>query len=114
MADIDPDVERAAGGFSIGWSTVTNADAPTKYEMGDQTGLAGSVQLTGTPDSSTTLLQGSNDGSTWVTLKDVNGASISFTAAGAAEFSTAMRYIKPTPSGGGGSQDIDVTVFLRG
>ena len=114
MATITPEITKAAGGTSVVWETVTNADAPSAFELGFQMGLAGSLQMVGTPDSATVVLQGSNDGTNFVTLNDVNGNAVSLTAAGAAEFSTAMRYIKPSASGGGASQDIDVTLFLRG
>jgi hypothetical protein len=48
-----------------------------------------------------------------VTLKDSAGTDISLTAAGMREFSTAALYLKPTSSGGT-SDNVTVTVILRG
>ena len=53
-------------------------------------------------DSATVVLQGSNDGITYATLKDPSGANLSFTAAGYAEFSSGAAFIKPSISGGTG------------
>lgn len=115
MADVT--LTRAATGDRdvITWETLTSSNAAgSAYESGRTRAAIASVQFTGTFDSATAVLQGSNDGSTWVTLKDLSGTDISVTAAGAAEFSTAMLYIRPSTSGGGGSQDIDCIVVARG
>lgn len=61
-----------------------------------------SVQVTGTIGGATVALQGSNDGVTYTTLKDLSGATMSFTAAGYAEFSSGAAFIKPLISGGTG------------
>lgn len=68
-----------------------------------------SVQVGGTFGGATVALQGSNDGVTYATLKDVTGANLSFTAAGYAEFSSGAAFIKPLISGGTGDS-INVTV----
>lgn len=87
---------------------VVNADQPSSLSA-----LAGCVQFTGTFGGATVTLQGSNDGTNFVTLKDGAGADISVTSAGLVDFSTAARYIKPGISGGT-ADDVDVTVVLRG
>lgn len=61
-----------------------------------------SVQVSGTIGGATVALQGSNDGVTYTTLKDLSGANMSFTAAGYAEFSSGAAFIKPLISGGTG------------
>lgn len=48
----------------------------------------------------TIVLQGSNDGVTYTTLKNIAGSDMSFIAAGYAEFSSAAAFIKPSISGG--------------
>lgn len=115
MADIDFTAQYLGSRDVITWATLTSTNAAgTEYEPERTRGAIAAVQVTGTPDSATLVLQGSNDGTTWVTLKDTLGTAISFTAAGYAEVSTAMAYIRPSTSGGGGSQDLDCILVARG
>jgi hypothetical protein len=81
------------------------ADLPSGTEP-----VVGSVQVTGTFGAAVTL-QASDDGTNFVTLKDLGGSDISFTSAGRTEFSTAAAYIKPAEAGVTG---VVVTVTLRG
>jgi hypothetical protein len=72
--------------------------------------VCASVQISGTLGGATIVLQGSNDGTTYATLKDLQGTNLSFTAAGYAEFTTGAAFIKPSISGGtGDSINIIVT-----
>lgn len=71
--------------------------------------VTASVQVGGTFGGATVVLQGSNDGVTYATLKDLQGNNISFTSAGYAEFSSGAAFIKPSISGGTGDS-INVTV----
>jgi len=97
------------------WTALDSTDSDgTAYEPSRTRPLAGTIQATGTFDSATVVLQGSNDGTNWEDLKDALGANISLTAAGYAEFSTAFLYLRPSTSGGGASQDIDVIICARG
>lgn len=64
--------------------------------------VCASVQVSGTIGGATIVLQGSNDGVTYATLKDTAGNDISFTAAGYAEFSSAAAFVKPSISAGTG------------
>jgi hypothetical protein len=95
------------------WETLTSANA-----VGDSLEMTAwsdrSVQFVGTFDSATVVLQGSNDGTTWVTLTDPQGNAISKTAAGLEAISELTRYVRPSTSGGGGSQDIDVYLLVSG
>ena len=95
------------------WEALATGDTVVAAEPQGLSGLAGSVQFTGTFGGATVTLTGSNDGANFVTLEDVNGDAVSVTAAGLIDFATACRYIKPGISGGTGD-DIDVTVVLRG
>lgn len=100
---------------TIQWIGLTSTDSDgASYQPEDTRAAIAAVQFTGTFDSATAVLQGSNDGSTWVTLNDTLGAAVSFTSAGYAEVSTAMEFIRPSTSGGGGSQDIDCILVARG
>lgn len=115
MADVT--LTRAPQGDkdTITWATLTSTDAAGSAYEPDRTRAAiAAVQFTGTFDSATAVLQGSNNGTNWVTLSDTLGSAISFTAAGYAELSTAVAYIRPSTSGGGGSQDIDCVLVARG
>lgn len=87
--------------------------SPEAIEAGGYLTVVGSIQAIGTFGSGTVKLQGSNDGTNWADLKDTAGTAIGLTEAGAAEFSTAMRYIRPLVTGGTGD-DIDVFISLRG
>lgn len=115
MADVAPDVIHLGGCDSITWEPLTNVNTAGKaYEPELTRAAIAAVQFTGPFDGAAAVLQGSNDGSTWVTLKDTLGSEVSFTAAGYAEISTAMAYIRPSTSGGGASQDIDCILVARG
>jgi hypothetical protein len=114
MATIIPTtVEQQIQAAAYRWTDYSTADTSTPIKVQNMQGLAGSVQVTGTFGGATITLQGSNDGTNFVTLKDSAGTAISFTAAGMAEFSTAALYLKPTSSGGT-ADNVTVTVILRG
>jgi hypothetical protein len=95
------------------WETLTAANA-----VGDSLEMTAwsdrSVQFVGTFDSATAVLQGSNDGTNWATLTDPQGNAISKTSAGLEAISELTRYIRPSTSGGGASQDIDCYVVISG
>lgn len=115
MATISPvdSVIRSNSGLNIvTWKTLTESDTAAAYSPNSLEPIVGCVQVIGTFGGATVILQGSNDGTNWVGLKDTSGTAISLTAAGAAEFSTAMVYIRPSASGGS-SQDLDIIVSLR-
>lgn len=93
------------------WAVMTTAIA------GDPLELVGSadrsVQVAGTFNGATVVLEGSNDGTNYVTLKDVFGNAISLTAAGLRQVAEITRYVRPSASGGGGSQSVTVTMLAR-
>lgn len=92
------------------WEGENTAGNATITRYAPLTSLAvSSVQVSGTFGAATVVLQGSNDGVTYATLKDLQGTNISFTAAGFAEFSSGAAFIKPSISGGTGD-DIDIVV----
>lgn len=107
---------RADGVRVLKWDNITNGDTCSPVTLIGIEGAVGSVQGVGTADSASIALQGSNDGTNWVNLTDQNGDAIALditSASQAADFSTAMLYLRPHPTGGGGSQDIDPFVCLR-
>lgn len=115
MATISPVRSKPAGNgiAKVLWETLTESDTAAADVPSSTEPVVASVQVTGTFGGATVVLQGSNDGSTYFTLKDTAGSDISFTAAGAADFSVGCLQIRPSASGGSG-QDVDVTVIYRG
>ena len=114
MATITPTtVEQQIQAAAYRWTDYSTSDASTPIKVQNMQGLAGAVQVTGTFGGATITLQVSNDSTNFVTLKDSAGTDISLTASGMREFSTAALYLKPTSSGGT-SDNVTVTVILRG
>jgi len=73
------------------------------------------VQITGTFDSNTLTMQGSNDDAdtkTAFTLTDYLGLDVTFTAAGAVSIKDAPKYIRPS-LGSGASSAVNVKMTLR-
>ena len=96
----------------VTWTPLTSANnvgaAVEAPGMSDR-----SVQFSGTWDSATAVLQGSNDGTTWFTLTDPQGNAISATADKLEMIEELTRYIRPSTSGGGGSQSISCIVLMK-
>jgi hypothetical protein len=82
-----------------------NGDAAMHEGFTDRT-----VHVTGTFDSATVTIQGSNDGTNWATLNDVAGAPLTFTAAGMRTIREAPYYTRAITSGGGGTTDVNVVI----
>ncbi len=99
--------------MSIVWTPLTSANATG--DAHSEPGTADrSAQVAGTFNGATCLIQGSNDGSNWVTLTDILGNALSFTATGLKQITEITRYIRPSTSGGGGSQSLTVYLIERG
>lgn len=114
MATVTPTENGPIGSARvITWADCATGDTINSATLENMQGGVGAVQLSGTWGGATVVLQVSNDGSTWATMKDVNGASISATDDAFHEFSTAGVYIRPSSSGGS-SDAVDVVVALRG
>ncbi len=93
------------------WAAETTAGNASITRYAPHVSLAASsVHVSGTFGGATVVLQGSNDGTTYATLKDLQGNNLSFTSAGYAEFTSGAAFIKPSISGGtGDSLTITVT-----
>lgn len=74
------------------------------------------VQLFGTWDSATVVIQGSNElvPTTWATLRDPAGNNLSFTADGLKAILELPRWIRPSKSGGVASDAVTVIINARG
>lgn len=94
------------------WSGLLNGDTGNAVEMpeyGDRT-----FQVTGTfGTGGTVVLQGSNDGTNWVSLTDPQGNAISKTAAAMETVMETPRYVRPNITAGDGSTSLAVTIFAR-
>lgn len=99
----------AKGVHQTQW-TMGNADtgvAQSSAALPDKT-----VQISGTMGGATIIMQGSNDGSVWDTLKDSAGVAISTTTAAIKKILENTKFIRPVTSGGAGSA-ITVTLVER-
>jgi len=106
MAVIDLDT-LANGAFQ--WETVTGSDTGEPLAL-PKGGAQLAVHVTGTFGGTLTM-QGTIDGTNWFTLKDGPGGSdVTFTAAGYAEITTAVKQVRP--SAGASISDVDVKVSL--
>lgn len=94
------------------WSDIATGDTINPVQVEREEGGLGSVQFTGAFGGATVTLEASNDGTNFVTLKDVFGTDVSVTAAGMHEISTGALYLRPGISGGS-SDAVDVTLVLR-
>jgi hypothetical protein len=98
----------AKGAWKITWEGIGNADVGAA--QGVSRLYTKSVQVLGTFGGATVVLQGSNDGgTTWAGLTYDGTNAISFTAAGLKQVWEHVEMIRPSSSGGTGS-DIDVIV----
>ncbi len=74
-----------------------------------------SVQMVGTFDTTTMLIQGSNNGGdNWDTLTDPQGNALSFTGTGFEQIMEIAELIRPKCSVGGGNTDVDVFLVAKG
>lgn len=95
----------------ISWANILAADTCLPVLASDFATRC--VQIEGTFDSGTIVIKGSNDGTNYETLTDPQGNAISKTSAALETIEELTRYIKPTVSGGGGSQSVTVTLLVR-
>jgi len=104
-------VEPGYGAWKAVWTALGDADqgSAIKVPMGSEK----SFQVFGTFGSATVVLQGSNDGTNWASLTDPQGNAISKTAAALEAVSEHTLYIRPSTSGGTGT-NVDVIVFIAG
>jgi hypothetical protein len=71
-----------------------------------------SVQIVGTFNGGTVVVEGSNDGVTWATLNDPQGNPLSFTTSKVEQILEVVLYTRPRVSAGA-SVDVDAHFLLR-
>lgn len=104
MANIDAAINGDTRAYS--WSTVTNADTAQAVWL-----PAGKyrIEVRGTFDSATVDIHSGDDSGTMAAIDTAAApAGGRFTAHGFTNIETPGSYFKPSISGGGGSQDIDI------
>lgn len=112
---IQPDLDRLPGGWSvITWSGLLNTDDGAPVDMVAYPDR--SVQIDGTPGvGGTIVIQGRNSSSGgWTTLKNPQGAALSFTAAGLEAVQGLTRQVRPLVTAGDGATNFTVTMLVRG
>lgn len=113
MAIINPTLNRSVQGqqaVALATWVMGDADQGTAIEMTDFADR--SVQVEGTFGAATVVIQGSNDGTNWQTLRDPQGVALSFTTAGLKQVLETTRFIRPSSSGGTGTA-ATVTMLMR-
>lgn len=96
------------------WAGLTQADANGAEPLGPEwlDYVDRTVQVTGTFGGATIVLEGSNDGTNFVTLNAPGNSALSFTSAGLKQILESAAYIRPNISGGAGVS-VDITVCAR-
>lgn len=98
--------------YAVSWATAASGDTGDPLQMPGFSDR--SVQISGTFDAGTVVIQGSNDGTNWVTLSDPQGNAISKTSAALEQILEITRYVRFSTSGGGGSMAVDINMLITG
>ena len=107
-----PDAGYSGDAALITWTLNTTNTAGTAAQLGAFTDRA--IQCVGTWAGATVVLQGSMDGTNWVTLSDPQGTAVSMTSNGLQAVLEATAYVRPSLSGGDGTTSIACMLFAVG
>lgn len=103
----------AKGAVLATWAELANGDDGTDFAnvlLSRKT-----VQVVGTfGEGGTVVLQGSNDGTNYVTLTDADGGDISFDAAGMVDIRENPRFVRPDVTAGDGTTELTVLLVAKG
>lgn len=114
MSTISPALDLAVPGVPrLIWADAATGDTINPFILSQQYGLAAGVQVVGTFGGATVTIEISNDGTNWVTAKDLFNVNTVFTATGYAELTLSAAYIRPKITGGTGDS-LTVIATLRG
>ena len=101
-----------AGWLMVDWSGLLNGDDGAPVQLPAYADR--SVQVAGTFGvGGTIVIEGSNNGTNYVTLRDVLGSAISLTAADIKTVLDLPRYIRPRVTAGDGTTSLAVTLIVR-
>ena len=98
------------------WETLTNGDVggPLDTNQGSVSFADKTIHVVGTFGSNgTVVIEGSNDGTNWLTLNDPTGVALSFTATGLKTILENPKEIRPNVTAGDGTTDLDVYIVCR-
>jgi len=96
----------------VSWLGLANGDTGRPFEGCDWSDR--SMQIEGTFGTGGTLVfEGSNNSSTYKTLRDQNGAQLTFMQADLEGISQTVKLIRPRVSAGDGTTSINVYMFAR-
>lgn len=96
------------------WSGLTQADAagePVAKMFGQY--VDRSVQIQGTFDGATAIVEGSNDGTNYHPLTDPQGNAISKTSAALEQITEMTLFMRPRVTGAGASTNLEFTLATR-
>jgi hypothetical protein len=101
-----------SGVHFVQWTPLLNGDSGAPYAMPGFADRA--VQIAGTFGAGgTVVIEGTIDGTNYVTLNDPQGVALSKTGAALQEISQITRLIRPRVSAGDGTTSITVTLLAR-
>lgn len=96
------------------WTGLTNATSDTGEPLDLLDFADYTVEFTGTFGAGGTIvLEGSNVGSAYYTLNDVQASAITKTSAGIEQVAEAPRWIRPRVSAGDGTTSLTCTIYAR-
>jgi hypothetical protein len=95
------------------WQGLTFSGLDTGAPIGGMGWSDRSAQLAGTAGVGlNVVIEGSNDGTNWVTLKDPFANPITFTTAGLSQVTEISQFIRPRVAGGDGTTNVNVTIVM--
>lgn len=109
MAVITATKEKNFSHKTVTWTPLATGDTGSPWQVTDNVDGA-CVQFSGTFLGSTVVLQGSNDGTNYVTLKDNTGNAVTATAAAYFDLPVNMEWVRPSVSAGTATT---ITAVLR-
>lgn len=99
------------GAFVYTWPSVPTGNVGNGVDISAFMGPV-SVQVEGTIGTGSYGIQGSNDGTNWETLKDINGTALSaLTALGVFSIGTRTRYVRPNIAGTGSTLSVTLVAY---
>lgn len=104
-------VAKQQGVLQTTWTPLGAADTGTPEELSRYPDK--SVQIDGTFGGATAVLEGSDDGVTYFTVKDVYGTAVSSAVAARFDIRDVAYFLRPRTSGGGGGSAVAVTLTSR-